>query len=122
MADHELVVLSRPPAGVTDDEYDSWYDTHVREVLGLPGFVAAQRLHLEFVSATTEPATRFTFLTRYEIDGSFDDAWRALRAAVDGGRMTFCDWFGGVESQGWRGTPVRRLVASAMPAGPPPAA
>jgi hypothetical protein len=35
MADHELVVLSRPPAGVTDDEYDSWYDTHVREVLGL---------------------------------------------------------------------------------------
>ena len=43
MTDHELVVLSRPPEDVSDDTYNDWYDTHVREILALPGFVAAQR-------------------------------------------------------------------------------
>lgn len=115
MADHELVVLSRPPDGVTDDDYNDWYETHVREILALPGFVAAQRATLEFVSATTEPPHRFTFLTRYEICGPFEDAWRALRAAVDGGHMTFSDWFGGVQSEGWRSTPVgERVTADAV--------
>jgi len=112
MADHELVVLSRPPDGVSDDEYSDWYEIHVREVLALPGFVAAQRLTLQFVSATKEPAERFTFFTRYEIDGPFEDAWRELRAAVDGGRMTFSEWFGRVESQGWRGTPIGTTIRS----------
>jgi hypothetical protein len=112
MADHELVVLSRPPDGVSDDEYSDWYEIHVREVLALSGFVAAQRSALQFVSATTDPSERFTFLTRYEIEGSFEDAWRELRAAVDGGRMTFADWFGRVESQGWQGTPIGARVTS----------
>ena len=111
-ADHELLVLSHPPAGVSDDEYNDWYDTHVREVLALPGFVAAHRLTLEFVSATTDPPERFTFLTRYEIAGPFEDAWQQLRAAVDGGHMTFADWFGGVVSQGWRCTPIGSHVES----------
>jgi hypothetical protein len=112
MADHELVVLSCPPDGVSDAEYNDWYETHVREVLTLPGFVAAQRLALQFVSATTEPSERFTFLTRYEIDGPFEAAWRELRTAVDGGRMTFSEWFGRVESQGWRATPIGARVRS----------
>lgn len=113
MAHHELVVLSRPPDGVSDDDYNDWYETHVREVLELPGFVAAQRLALQFVSATTDPGQRFTFLTRYEIEGPFDAAWSELRAAVDGGRMTFAEWFGRVESQGWRGTPISAAVSQA---------
>jgi hypothetical protein len=114
MADHELLVLSRPPNDVSDETYNEWYDGHVREILALPGFVAAERLSLGFVSASTEPATRFTFLTRYETAGAFEDAWRELRAAVDGGRMTIPDWFGGVESQGWRCTPIGERVAPNM--------
>ena len=108
----ELLVLSRPPAGVSDGAYNDWYDTHVREILELPGFVAAERLSLEFVSATSEPPERFTFLTRYTIEGPFEDAWAQLRAAVDGGRMTFADWFGGVVSQGWRCTPIGDRVTA----------
>jgi hypothetical protein len=110
--DHELLVLSRPPDDVSDGDYNRWYETHVREILQLPSFVAAERMSLEFVSATADPATRFTFLTRYEINGSFEDAWSQLRAAVDGGRMTFSSWFGRVESQGWRCTPIERVTAS----------
>ena len=111
-ADHELLVLSRPPDEVSDDAYNDWYDTHVREILELPGFVAAERLTLQFVSATSEPPERFTFLTRYEISGSFEDAWAELRAAVDGGHMTFASWFGDVVSQGWRCTPIGDRVTA----------
>jgi hypothetical protein len=117
VADHELLVLSRPPAGVTDEEYDDWYETHVREVLALPSFVAAHRLRLDFVSATSEPAERYTFLTRYEITGPFEAAWQQLRTAVDGGQMTFEDWFGGVESQGWQCTPIGGRIESRAPVG-----
>ena len=106
MADHELLVLSRPPDSVSDDIYNDWYERHVREILALPGFAAAERLSLCFVSATTEPPELFTFLTRYEINGTFEDAWRHLRTAVDGGRMTIPEWFGAVESQGWHCTPI----------------
>ena len=62
MADHELLVLSRPPAGVSDAQYNDWYDIHVREILALPAFVSARRLELDFVSATSEPSERYTFL------------------------------------------------------------
>ena len=37
MAEHELLVLSRPPEGVSDAAYNDWYDTHVLEILALPG-------------------------------------------------------------------------------------
>lgn len=113
MADHELLVLSRPPEGVSDHDYNAWYEIHVREILALPGFVAVERRTLDFVSATTEPPVRYTFLTRYEIAGPFEDAWRELRAAVDGGNMTFEDWFGGVESQGWSCNPIGERVEAA---------
>jgi len=53
--DHELLVLSRPPDDVPDADYDRWYATHVRELLRLPAFLAAERMTLEFVSATTDP-------------------------------------------------------------------
>jgi hypothetical protein len=110
--DYELLVLSRPPDGVPDDEYDRWYATHVRELLQLPAFLAAERMSLEFVSATSAPDARFTFLTRYEIAGSFEEAWAQLRGAVDGGGLTFSDWFGRVQSQGWRCTPIERVTSS----------
>ncbi|KHK97819.1 hypothetical protein LK09_10055 [Microbacterium mangrovi] len=55
-----------------DDEFREWYwGTHVAEVLGLPGFVSAQRLRL-----AGEPggAAAFGYATVYEIEGSAADA------------------------------------------------
>jgi hypothetical protein len=112
MADFELLVLSSPPDGVSEDAYNDWYDTHVQEVLALPGFVAAERQQIELIGATSPPTVPFAFLTRYEIVGPFEDAWAELRAAVDGGRLTMYDWFPGVLSQGWRCNPLRERVVS----------
>jgi hypothetical protein len=99
-----FLVLSSPPDGVTDAEYDAWYDTHVDELLErVPAFVAAERCHLAPHAGEEQP---YRFLTRYTIEGDFEAAWQALRAAVDGGGMTFEDWFGGVRSSGLRCTTV----------------
>jgi antibiotic biosynthesis monooxygenase (ABM) superfamily enzyme len=41
-----LYVESRPVSPDREDEYNRWYDeTHLREVVALPGFVAARRYH-----------------------------------------------------------------------------
>ena len=101
MADHVYFVLSSPPEGVSDGEYDRWYDGHAREILTLPGWVAAERFALDFIRSSPSGPAPYRFYTRYEIEGDFDTAMRELREAVDSGRMPFPDWFASVRSAGW---------------------
>jgi hypothetical protein len=113
-----FLVLSSPPEGVTDAQYDAWYDTHVDELLArVPQFVAAERCHLQLHSNSSSEPEPYRFLTRYTIeDGEgFDEAWAALRAAVDSGEMTFDDWFGGVVSAGFVCTTVMRQAKEPAP-------
>ena len=109
MPDHVFFVLSHPPAGLPEGEYDRWYDVHVREVLEVPGFVAAERFALRFVRSSTGERVPYSYNVRYEIDGDFDAAMRGLRAAVDSGSMTFPDWYPGVGSAGWECTSLGRV-------------
>jgi hypothetical protein len=115
--DHVFFVLSEPPAEIDAAEYNRWYEVHVREVLALPGFVAAERSQLRFIRSSSGDAPPFTFAVRYEIEGDFDSAMRALRAAVDAGGMTFPDWYGGVSSAGWEAIAVGGRVESAVASG-----
>jgi hypothetical protein len=101
VADHVFLVLSEPPPGLPPEEYERWYEAHVREVLDVPGFVGAERYALRFVRSSSGEPVPFSYLTRYEIAGDFDAAMAALRAAVDGGRMSFPDWYPGVSSAGF---------------------
>jgi hypothetical protein len=103
VADRVFLVLSEPPAGLPPEEYERWYEEHVREVLDVPGFVGAERYALRFVRSSSGDRVPFSYLTRYEISGDFDAAMAALRAAVDGGRMSFPDWYPGVSSAGFEG-------------------
>src|SRR6267142_2655082 len=57
-------VLTAPVAG-REDEFNRWYaDTHLPEMLQVPGFVAGRRYALTAVSA----ADRSRFLAVYEIE------------------------------------------------------
>jgi hypothetical protein len=106
MSDLHFLVLSSPPDGVSVEEYDAWYATHVAEVLErVPEFVAAERCHLQPQAGDAIP---YRFMTRYTIEGEFDAAWRGLRAAVDSGELTFEDWYGGVVASGSVCTTVAR--------------
>ena len=74
------LVFSRPPADVTEDEWNAWYDAHLGEILSVPGFVSARRYRLDAVVDDIG----FGYLTIYEVEGDPADAVAALeRAGLD---------------------------------------
>jgi hypothetical protein len=111
MADHEYIVLSKPPEGVGSQEYNDWYDIHMREILEVPGFVSAQRSALTLRGSRGE-AFEYEYLVRYGIDGDLDAALAALREAVDGGRLYFPEWFARIRTAGFEARPVTETIAA----------
>ena len=95
------IVFSRHPVTVTEAQYDRWHETHISQVLGVPGFAAAARY--ELVPALDEPAEpdQFTRASVYEIDVSAREAMAALAATVSSGRMDLPDWFGEIHVGSW---------------------
>jgi hypothetical protein len=63
------LVFSEPPEGVSEEEYNGWYDAHLDEILAVPGFVAAQRFRIEPWSEDPTETGRFRFLAVFELDG-----------------------------------------------------
>ncbi len=64
MARHFMLVLTNPVEG-REDEYNEWYNhTHLGEVLGVEGFVAAQRFEINALSE----GGPFKYLAIYEIE------------------------------------------------------
>jgi hypothetical protein len=87
LADHVLLVMSNPSEG-REEEYNDWYsNTHLAEVIALPGFVAAQRFQFHESQLTGFPASSHRFIAIYEIDGDPAAAFEILEAALESGRM-----------------------------------
>ena len=62
-----LLVLSNPVAG-REDEYNNWYtNTHLVDVLKLPGAVAAKRFKLSDTQRG-EPPYEFKYMAVYEVE------------------------------------------------------
>jgi hypothetical protein len=71
------------------EEYEAWYDSqHLPDVLGVPGFVSAQRYHV--VGRRPEETTRgYQYLTIYEIDSDdIDGTIGELRSRVAAGTIS----------------------------------
>jgi hypothetical protein len=84
-----LVVISTPIPG-QEEEYNRWYsDQHLRDVLALPGFTAAQR----FKSAVSTPSGvpgSYLAIYEYESSGSDEDlrlAFTLLQNATKSGQI-----------------------------------
>lgn len=76
MARHNLVVFTNAVPGRTD-EFNAWYDeVHLRDVLGIDGFIAAQRFRLAEPQLVDDRT--FEYLAIYEIEA--DDVGAALDA------------------------------------------
>jgi hypothetical protein len=77
-----LAVFSNPTSPETEDEFNSWYDTiHLKELLAIPGVVAAKRYRLADGPQPTPPEQRY--LTLYELEAETGAVLAAL-----GSRMT----------------------------------
>ena len=75
-----LLVMSNPVEG-REEEYHEWYEnTHIGEVLWVPGIVSGQRF--ELVAEKGQPETR-RFLVLYEVEGDPQAVFDALNAARD---------------------------------------
>jgi hypothetical protein len=65
MTEYKLVVMSKPVAGRVDD-YDDWYEnTHLDDVLRIPGVIGAQRFELAYPLSGEPPEARY--LAIYDI-------------------------------------------------------
>ena len=79
MGRHILVVMTNATEG-RDAEFNEWYsNTHLREVIDIPGFVAAQRFKL--ADTQIGGPNEYQYLAIYEIEAA--DAGTALKALQD---------------------------------------
>lgn len=87
MGRHILVVMTNPTDGM-DAEFNAWYsNTHLQEVVGIPGFVSAQRFKLAAEQMGGE--SEYEYLAIYEIDAaSAGAALDALKEARPNLNMT----------------------------------
>jgi hypothetical protein len=104
------IVFSRPPQGVSEEQYDGWHETHVARALGMPELAAVARYAL--VPALDEPAEpdRFTRAAVYEIDVSTPEASAAVVARLSSGRTDLPDWFAEVHVSSWLGRPLGQRI------------
>ena len=91
MAKHILVVLSNCREG-TDEAFNSWYtNTHLHDVIAVPGFSAAQRYRLSDsqLSAGDLP---YQYLAVYEVDAEDVNVPKeGLASAAAGGASMYID-------------------------------
>jgi hypothetical protein len=101
---HNLyLVFSSPPPGVSAQDYDRWYDKHVRENIVSPGFVSGRRYEVE--AARDEPGG-FTHLALYEYDGDIG-IWRSdLDARLARKEIDLPDWFPQIHFGSWSARPL----------------
>jgi hypothetical protein len=124
LADSLHIVLSEPPDGVSDEEFNRWYDAHLDEILAVKGFVAARRYRLDPVVG--DDGIRHRFLTVYEIEGDPADAIAELErvgfgnkesyAALkdeDPGQLALPEWWDRARFASWNCIPLGERVEQA---------
>jgi hypothetical protein len=98
-------VLSIPPEGVSEDEYSSWYDRHVAEILETPGFGAARRYWLG-PAVPGRPPVGYRHAVVYVMDRPSEEPLGELGRRMSAGEMTIPDWFGGIRFASFDGRPL----------------
>lgn len=93
------LVFSEPPDGVTEEEFNAWYDAHLHEILSVPGFVAAQRYRIE---PWSEQPERFRFLAVFELEGDLD----TIMAEMERMRMSRPELYIEMKKTDTKGPPI----------------
>ncbi|HVV08061.1 hypothetical protein [Amycolatopsis sp.] len=110
-----LLVLSNPAEG-QEDAYNEWYDqTHLADVLKVPGVCAAQRYELAPMNSPEaegmgSPAHRY--LATYELDGDPDEVMAEFLRRIGAGEMTLSESLdmGTIVMTSWRPHGPRRTA------------
>jgi hypothetical protein len=116
------LVFSDPPATVSDDDYNTWYDAHVQEILSVDGWEAATRYTVEGV-VRADGSPTYRFLSLYELSCPPGEAVANLEAAnmgsadsyvekkdIDEGKLPLPDWFTAIRFGSWNCTKVNERI------------
>ncbi len=95
MPENTYLVFSTPPEGMSAEEYGSWYQGHLADILRVEGFDAARRFNLEAQRGDTAP-TMYPHLAFYVISGEPHETLERLGPAMADGSIPMPDWWGGV--------------------------
>jgi hypothetical protein len=122
------LVFSDPPAGVTETDFNEWYDAHVQEILAVDGWVAATRYRVE-AEVGAEHSGGYRYLSLYELDRPPAEAVANLAAAGMGNADTYIDmkvgepethdplplpdWFAGIRFASWNATGTSTRIVPA---------
>jgi ketosteroid isomerase-like protein len=115
-------VFSRPPEGLSFEDYSRWYEAHVAENIRTPGFRSAQRYAVQPVNAGTgadpsrssvDPAAlgvMYSYLAIYELDSDLGDVRADLARRVAQGEIVLPEWFKDISFGSWNCVPVGEPV------------
>jgi hypothetical protein len=104
-----LVVMGRPPSGVTEDELRRWFKGHLPEILAIECFTDARLVEIETFANPPGQELAYRFLAIYDFAGDPTAAMAALGEARAAGRMDLPDWFDEFERDclvSWTGVPA----------------
>jgi hypothetical protein len=113
--DNLYLVFSKPPDEVSGEEYDRWYDQHVRENIVVPGFLAARRFAVDPVIVGSRTAPRrfapasgdggasvaYSHLAMYEFEGDIESLRTALFERIESGETILPEWFDEIRFATW---------------------
>jgi hypothetical protein len=119
------LVFSDPPPSVSDDEYHTWYDAHVQEILSVEGWESATRYTVDGVVGADGSST-YRFLSLYELSCAPETAVANLEAAnmgsadsyvekkgADEGKLPLPDWFTAIRFGSWNCKQVSERITLA---------
>jgi hypothetical protein len=92
------IVFSRFPEGVSEDDFNEWYDAHLPEILSIPGFVSAQRYRLEPVVVDGDVTVSYRYMALYEIEGDLEKLLVEMKRLSLGTRDSYADRKAGGDS------------------------
>jgi hypothetical protein len=125
VAENLHIVFSQPPEGVSEEEFNRWYDAHVPEILAAPGFVAARRFRLDPIVQDAVAPVPFRYLALYEVEGDPDEALAELAKLGLGSKDSYAElkevdssgpelpgWWEHVRFASWNAVPLGERVES----------
>ena len=113
------IVFAQPPDGVSDEDFNGWYDQHIDEILAVPGFAAAQRFRIAPEVVDPEVPAPYSYIAIFEVDADPEtitaektkrglitkESYRELKKSDPSG-PPLPDWWDGVRFASWNAVAV----------------
>jgi hypothetical protein len=114
LVDHAYLVFSRPPDGMSFEDFSAWYATHIDENLTTPGLVSGRRFRLDAEVRDADAPATVSHLAMYEVAVDVAEMRRGLDAGIAAGRIHLPDWFGQITFVSLDCHPIGTRVTAAV--------